>query len=125
MSSHDSVDEAAHLERIADVRVTMSLTPREAFNLLLRLSSDDEFRSQVEAQPHRVLAEHGINVPSEDIPLQASLPPKEVLQEVMLQLMAGQQGTIAELPFNVDPMYWWFIDFIIFLVQRREPGGVA
>jgi hypothetical protein len=119
VSSDDSTNEAQHLEQIADIRVTMRLTPREAFDLLLKLSSDDEFRATVEEAPHRVLSEYGIDVPSVDIPLKASLPPKELLEEVLLQFMAGQQGTVAELPLNVDPMYWYFIDFLIFLVRSR------
>ena len=116
-----SPDESAHLARIADVRITKSLSPREAFGLMLRLATDDAFRASIEHDPHGVLARFGVDVPSKDIPLHASLPPKEALRDVLLDIMADRQGTIAELPFNVDPMYWMFIDFLIFLLAPRRP----
>ena len=112
-------EESDHLARIADVRITKSLSPRETFNLLLRMASDDSFRASIEHDPHGVLARFGIDVPSKDIPLQASLPPKDALRDVLLDIMADRQGAIAELPFNVDPMYWYFIDFLIFLLSGR------
>jgi putative modified peptide len=120
MSEHDSHDsqEAAHLAQAANVKITMRLTPRQAFDLILKLSSDDAFRAQVQNDPHKVLAGHGIDVPSRDIPLDRALPPKEKLQEVLMQMMARRQGSVSELPFNVDPMYWYFIDFLIFLLHR-------
>ena len=102
MSEHDS-QEAAHLAQAANVKITIRMTPRQAFDLILKLSSDDAFRAQVQKDPHKVLAGHGIDVPSRDIPLERALPPKEKLQEVLLQIMARRQGSVSELPFNVDP----------------------
>ena len=61
MSEHDNMSEASHLEKAANVRISMNMTPREAFNFILRLSSDDEFRSRLERNPHEVLAEHHID----------------------------------------------------------------
>jgi putative modified peptide len=124
MSNGDNAEEALHLEQAAHVRITMSLTPRQAFNLMLKLSSDDAFRDQVKKNPHEVLSKYGIDVPSRDIPLERALPPKEQLQEVLLQMFAGRPGIVTELPFNVDPFYWQFIDFLIFLAapaHRQAP----
>jgi predicted lipid carrier protein YhbT len=120
MSDHDNTSEASHLEKARNVRISMNMTPREAFNFVLKLSSDDEFRSRLEMNPHEVLAEHHIHIPSKDIPLHASLPPKDALQQVLMDLMAGREGTITALPLNVDPMYWMFIDFFIFLAHRQS-----
>ena len=121
MSDQNESLEAEHLKKAADVRISMNLTPREVFNLVTRMASDDEFRARLEKSPHEVLAEHHIYVPSTDIPLHASLPPKKELQQVLMDIMSGHQGTITELPLNVDPQFWFFIDFLIFLAHRAKP----
>jgi len=122
MSNQNDPLEAEHLKKAANVRISMNLTPREVFNLVTRMASDDEFRARLEKNPHEVLAEHHIYVPSKDIPLHASLPPKEELQQALMDIMSGHQGTITALPFNVDPQYWFFIDFLIFLAHRTQPA---
>ena len=119
MSDH-AKEEALHLEQAATVRITMKLSPRQAFDLFTKLSSDDAFRAKVEKDPHRVLSEYGIDVPSKAIPLERSLPPKEKLQEVFVDLFARRHGVVSELPLNVDPFYWYFIDFLIFLLHRVQ-----
>jgi predicted lipid carrier protein YhbT len=119
MSKHDPATEAAHLAKAADVRITMNMTPREVFNFVLKLSSDDDFRARLEKNPHEVLAENHIYIPSKDIPLHASLPPKEQLQQVLMDLMTKREALVRALPLNVDPMYWFFMDFLIFLARRR------
>ncbi len=120
MSEHDNTSEASHLEKAGNVRISINMTPREAFNFILKLSSDDEFRSRLERNPHEILAEHHIYIPSKDIPLHASLPPKDALQQALMDLMADREGTITALPLNVDPMYWMFIDFFIFLSTASQ-----
>jgi hypothetical protein len=127
VSAHEPSAEAAHLAEAANVRVTMSMTPREALEFFLKLSSDDAFRARLEADPHTVLAEHHIYIPSTAVPLRASLPPKDALQRILADLIAGREGTVTALPFNVDPMYWFFMDFLIFLLRpatrrSREAG---
>jgi putative modified peptide len=115
--SHQDLEEE-HLRQAANVRISMNLTPREVFKLMTRLATDDAFRAKVEADPYGTLAEHNIRVPSRDIPLNASLPPKEELQQVLIDIMSGHQGSVTALAFNVDPQYWFFMDFLIFLVHR-------
>lgn len=117
MSQPHDATEAEHLDQVADVRITITMTPREAYNFMHQLSTDDALRARIQANPHEVLAEYGIHVPSRAIPLQASLPPKDQLQQLLIDITAGRESTLAELPFNVDPMYWMFIDFFIFLAR--------
>ena len=105
---------------LVDKRITLNLTPTEAHDFLIKLSNDDEFRSRLERNPHEILAEHHIYIPSKDIPLHASLPPKDALQQALMDLMADREGTITALPLNVDPMYWMFIDFFIFLSTASQ-----
>jgi len=110
-----STNETSYLEKIADTRISVNMTPREVANFMLKLSSDDEFRSRLEKDPAGVLAEHHIYVPTRDIPLHIVLPPKDVLQQVLFDSMKGREAKIALLPFNVDPSVYWYVSWLAFL----------
>jgi hypothetical protein len=109
--------ETALLEKMADSRISFNMTPREILEFVLRLASDDDFRSRLENNPHEVLAENHIHIPVPDVPLHVNLPNKDELQRAVIDIMAGHHIKLTALPFNVDPGYWFFIDFLIFLAR--------
>ena len=113
----------ALLKRMSETRISIGMTPKEAFAFILRLSSDDEFRASLEKDPHRVLAEHRVLIPPRGVPIQVHLPGKEELQDTLADIMMGNPVALPALPFNVDPGFWFFIDFLIFLVAGRPGRG--
>lgn len=118
MAGKQSLSEARTLEKVANARINFNMTPREVLEFLMRLASDDDFRARLEKQPHKALADNHIHVPVKDVPLHVHLPPKDQLQEALMDIMTGQELRLRALPFNVDPGFWYFIDFLIFLLAR-------
>ena len=112
--------ERAILEKLANVRIGVNMTPKEVFNFLLKLASDDDFRAAIEKNPNEALAQYHVYVPSHDVPFHVTLPPKGQLQQALMDMLTGDPGVIPALPFNVDPMFWWFIDFLIFLAMNKH-----
>ena len=119
MTTTDESREAALLQKMADSRISISMTPREILTFVFRLASDDEFRARLEHDPHGVLAENHVHIPVPDVPLHINLPPKRELQEAVTEMMRGNDIKVPAIPFNVDPGYWFFIDFLIFLVANQ------
>jgi putative modified peptide len=112
---------AALLARLGKLRIGASLTPREVFNFLLRLASDDEFRARLHKHPHQTLAEHHIYVPAHDPPVHIRLPAKHELQQVLMDVMMRQETALAFHPFNLNAELSWFVSFMTFLSVRGEP----
>ena len=92
---------------LADKRVSVNLTPREAFDFVLKLSCDDEFRSRLEENPSEVLAEHHIYVPQELISGQLTLPPKERLQLALMDITLGREFRLS-VASSMSPGFFWF-----------------
>jgi hypothetical protein len=111
--------EAILYKQMADSRITVSMTPRELMTFVFRLASDDDFRARLERDPHGVLAENHVHIPTPAVPLHINLPPKGELQEALAEMMRGSDVKVAAIPFNVDPGYWIFIDFLIFLLANQ------
>ena len=64
-------------------RVVMSLTPREAVDLLVKLASEDGFRDELQSSPEEVLARFHIYLPPGSLPKIVRLPSKEKLQSIL------------------------------------------
>ncbi len=117
----DDETERALLARLGKLRVGASLTPREVFNFLLRLASDDEFRARLETHPRETLAEHHIYVPAHDPPVHVRVPSKHDLQQVLMDVMMQHETALSFHPFNLNAELSWFVSFMTFLSVRGEP----
>jgi hypothetical protein len=124
MSANERTD-VALLEKMGNTRISVNMTPGEILEFVLKLASDDEFRSRLEKVPHEVLEESHIRLPLPDVPLHVNLPPKDEMQRVIGDLLAGNEIKLAALPFNVQPEYAFFIDFLIFLLAKTPTAAQA
>jgi putative modified peptide len=106
----------------ADRRLTISLTPTEARDFLLRLASDDAFRSRLEQQPEEVLAEHHIHLPAEHVPSRSVLPSKELLRRALENFTArGEidlEGLFSPAGWPIM-LFWW-----LYLTPAKPPRNV-
>jgi putative modified peptide len=85
------------------VSVNHLSTPAQGFELLSRLSQDDEFRAEVEADPATVLRLYGIDLTGA-VPPGARLATKEQIRE-LLDEMGNEEGN----PFgSVSDAAWRF-----------------
>jgi hypothetical protein len=101
------------------------MTPREAFNFVLKLASDDTFRAQLEQNPSEVLAAHHIYAPPHLFtPSPPSLPTKEDMQRALSDLLHGRETTLAVIPFDSTVTVFWFVSWFAFLspVSHNNPG---
>ena len=110
---------AASLAKMAQTRVGVNATPRELFDFVLRLASDDTFRAKLEADPSGALAEYHIYVPGH---AHVIIPDKAELQRVLLDIMSGQETAMVALPFDGDHAsdLTWFTSFLCFVGARRK-----
>jgi putative modified peptide len=81
----------------------LSITDREARELLERLATNDEFRAQVESNPRDVLLEYRIDLSEESIPATVTLPPKEEIATFLESSLPGNEA-YAYLGFAI--LYW-------------------
>jgi hypothetical protein len=107
---------------IIDKRLNLRITPREAHDFIVKLSTDDEFRIRLQQNPAEVLAEHHISIPLELIPGVVALPPKELVQEALYKFTKEGELNFAGLhtPFtsSVWPfvLFWW-----LYFTPARPP----
>jgi putative modified peptide len=105
-----------------DQRLNLNITPNEAHEFLLKLSTDDNFRDRLERNPTEVLAEHHISIPSELVPGIAALPPKEVVQEALSAFTRAGELNVRGLhtPFTSSRwsfvLFWW-----LYFTPARPP----
>ena len=70
-----------------ETSIKLRTTPEQAYELLRRLSEDDEFRAALEADHSSVLSGYGIEIsPPEALPQEAKLASKEDIQ-ILLESM--------------------------------------
>src|SRR5438552_1140487 len=109
-------------KNVIDRRINLSITPREAHDFILKLSSDDEFRARLKRNPAKVLAEHHISIPLELIPGVVALPPKKVVREALSNFTrAGELNVLSlHIPFSSSQwafvLFWW-----LYLTPARPP----
>jgi hypothetical protein len=67
--------------------IRLGMSREEAYDFLRRLAEDDEFRTELEANPREVLARYRVTIsPDEAIPVGAKLPPKELVQDLLQEM---------------------------------------
>jgi putative modified peptide len=76
------------------------VTGRSLDALLARLSSDDEFRARVVAEPVRALAEYGVDVRPEDVPERVTLPSKRALSAARARLSRETRDAVSHAKFS-------------------------
>jgi hypothetical protein len=110
---------------IVDKRITLNVTPREAQDFLIKLSTDDKFRSRLGADPGQVLAEYHIYIPLEQIPGAVVLPPKEVLQRALANFTEYGEIDFTGLlsPAGWPFMLFWWLYMTPAKPRRRTEGG--
>ena len=106
---------------ILDTRFSLNLTPTEAHEFLIKLSSDDAFRSRLQRNPTEVLAAHHIYIPVGQIPDVVILPSKESLQQALDKF--STQGKIdLEALFSPSGwplmLFWW-----LYMTPAKPPRG--
>ena len=78
--------------------MVITLHPPEAINMLLdKLASDDQFRSQLIADPRATLESVGIEAEDSEIPVIRTLPSKAVIQanRAVLKSALGGESAMA------------------------------
>ena len=110
---------AASLAKMAETRVGVNATPRELFDFVLRLASDDTFRKQLEKDPSCALAEYHTYVPGNAHVIN---PNKAELQRALLDIMSGQERAMMGLPYQGDHAsdLSVFTSFLCFLGARSK-----
>ena len=88
-------------------RIVITTTPEQGVELIKRLISDDEFRARFEHDTQELLAEYGIDVPSEMIPDEVKAPPPEALEQVRDQIK--QRAEMEEDSFLWAFIFWSFL----------------
>ena len=88
MNGHDKVD--------IEIRMTRAQAREFAQGL-----TDDEFRARLEQSPREVLAEYGIDLPSQLIPENVSLPQGSEVEQVLGTIPGGY-------PLRGDADAWFF-----------------
>jgi putative modified peptide len=63
--------------------------------LLHKLASDDEFRDRLASRPREVLAEYGLQAPT-DTPPTLTLPPKERFHAVLAEALKRESVATAD-----------------------------
>jgi putative modified peptide len=100
-----------------DQPIQISMTPRQADELLDKLADDDDFRSELEADPTGVLGRYGITVPEQVLQGETILPPKEEVQDAR-----SKMGTSELYPEAMEaPIFRRFLTLLIFIRIFREP----
>jgi hypothetical protein len=100
------------------VEISIGASPRQAAEFLRLLAEDDEFRRRLKRSPQRVLAEYDISVPRGAIPRPVTLPPPEVIREVV----AGMTRS-GQLRKGGGVEGWW--PFFLLLGLRRPSPTAA
>ena len=110
---------AASLAKMAQTRVGVNATPRELFDFVLRLASDDTFRAKLEQDPSRALAEYHISVPGH---AHVIIPHKADLQRALLDMMSGHERVMVMLPYDGDHAsdLSWLASFLCFVGGRGK-----
>ena len=106
---------------ILDTRISLNLTPTEAHDFVIRLSSDDAFRTRLEQSPTEVLAEHHIYIPFSQLPGIVVLPSKESLQQALHKFSTRGEIDVEALfsPSGWPLMcFWW-----LYMTPAKPPHG--
>ena len=112
---------------MADVRGTISLTPREAQEFLSKLATDDDFRSRLEASPREVLGEYHLNIPVEAFRSRFGLPSKAEMADALRafrergEISLDRMFTPTGWPLMV---FWWLYMTPEKPVRRRDRDEV-
>lgn len=108
-----------------DRRVTITLTPREAHAFILKLATDDAFRARLAANAGDVLAESGIYLPLDQIPVETLVPPKEALQRALQNFTTRGEIDVTGLlsPSGWPLMVFWWLYMTPAKPSRRRQGG--
>jgi len=106
---------------ILDTRIPLNLTPTEVYEFLIKLSSDDAFRTRLEQNPTEVLAEHHIHVPIDQLPGIVVLPSKESLQRALDKFSNRGEIDLEELfsPSGWPLMLFWWL----YMTPAKPPRG--
>jgi hypothetical protein len=93
-----------------DTQMSISMTPTEAHDFIKKLAADDHFRAEIERKPRETLAQHGINLPVDQITTGAILPSKNALTRALANFREFGEIDFATMsspsgwPFMV---FWW------------------
>lgn len=68
-----------------------SISPRQMSNFFRDITSSDEIRNSLESNPVEVLSKYGIKISADKLPNSIKLPPKEVLQVKIKDLLHSEQ----------------------------------
>jgi putative modified peptide len=95
---------------LLDERLEISLTPREAHELITKLATDDAFRSRLESEPREILAQYHITLPVADAAGRVALPSKESLQHALRRFKESGEIDLEVLTTDAGwPLmcFWW------------------
>ena len=106
---------------ILDTRISINLTPSEAYQFITKLCRDDAFRDRLQTNPADVLAEHHIYIPTTKVHDIITLPTKAELQHALDQFT--NHGVI-DLGLLFSPtgwpvmLFWW-----LYMTPAKPPRG--
>jgi putative modified peptide len=95
-------------KRLPHRRLSVNMTPTEAYEFGVKLATDDEFRARLQADPVAVLAEHHIYLPPREITTEVHLPSKEDVRAAMESIISGGEFRRAFLPDAVPDLIIFF-----------------
>ena len=102
------------------VRLSDTIQPPDAYEILKRLAEDDELRERIGKDPRRAFLELGVELGADPVPATVVLPAKEEIQKVLVQLEQAQQVQFMFDPFGA--YYPGQRPFIVFLLLAVVAG---
>jgi putative modified peptide len=97
---------------LPQVTINLDLSPQAAIDLAKQLAYDDKFRSDFAQDPVAKLADHGITIEGDELPIQPVLPPKHVIQEALMNITEASEFA-GDRPYDqqLSIAYWLFVIF--------------
>src|SRR5436190_808086 len=85
------------------IEIFLEITQEEARDFLTKLAYDDDFRDRLQKDPRSVLVEYRIEINDEGLPMNAELPPKDHVQQLLQR--TDEYGAAAAMPLG----YGWMV----------------
>jgi putative modified peptide len=106
------------------LEIRSNMSPEDAWTLLRRLATDDDFRAQVEADVQAALSDYDVSVSGTAVGAGAALPSKEAMAEVVR--LADPDANLAEvLPPAAPPFATCFAMTLALAAAATVRGGSA
>jgi len=123
MATHPQGDQPPR--KAVDTRLTISVSPREGFEFVMKLATDDEFRARFEADPEGVLRQSGVVVAPGSISYGAKfkLADKSVFREIAKKLAMRDPLMMPLVGYKYPLCPTWYALIPFLMLEHLEEEG--